>query len=1073
MTRLAVLISCLALNAVKAEEPTQITPMQREFFEKSVRPVLATHCYKCHSAKKQEGMLRLDSRSSMLKGGQTGPAITPGKPEDSELVLAINYDPSGYQMPPTGKLTPDQIAALTKWIKMGAPWPDETNPITNPSSVKEFNLAERAKHWSFQPVNRAGIPMVGQPQWPRNAIDNFILAKLEAAKLQPAAETDRRTWLRRATYDLTGLPPTAHEVQQFLEDESPTAYEKVVNRLLASPAYGERWARHWLDLVRFAETAGHEFDYEIEHAWPYRDYVVRAWNADVPYDQFVREHIAGDLLAKPRRHPVDGINESILGTGFYWFGQGKHSPVDILAEECDCIDNQIDVLGKTFMGLTIACARCHDHKFDPITANDYYAMSGYLQSSRRQHAFINPAEPIQQIIPRLTKLHQQQSRLMSGVVERQLGSSMEKLDQVLTALTPQARKDRQHPFHAWAVLSGIRDPAKFNAAKTNLAEHLSDLTNQQNPAETFADFSPSSMKQWLKTGQAFDQGSTPPGCLSETSNHYELLPPDTAHSGANSARLQGVIRSPTFTIEKRFIHYRMHRVGGRANPGRANKNGQVHLIVDGFQFIKNPLYGQLSLNVKQEDNFRWYRQDLAKFQGKNAYIEIQDEDDGSIIIDRVVFSDAGAPPEPPNQLVLALLNDPKITTSAELKAGYQSLLETSLKEWQSGQWEKPQTSRDQVQLLNGVLSQLSSQDSFTQEETQTLARLKQQIETLEKTIPKPQRAIAMTDGTGENAPLLIRGNPHKAGQQVPRRFLEVFGDQETDQELRGSGRLGLAHRVASSQNPLTARVLVNRLWLHHFGRGIVATPDDFGKMGQIPTHPELLDWLAGEFIQSGWSIKSMHRLMVLSSTYRMSSHRDEGASTDPDNRLLHRMPVKRLEGEAIRDAVLYLSGRLNSKMEGPSVLPHLTPFMEGRGRPKRSGPLDGEGRRSLYINVRRNFLTPMFLAFDFPTPFTTMGRRSASNVPAQALTMMNNPFILQQTKVWAERVLAEVHASPQSRITRLYEMAFTRSPSDAELQSALAFLDAQGQDYTGPDDPRTWADLCHVLLNVKEFIFIN
>lgn len=1083
MLRCCSLIICLLANAAWADDVPEVTREQREFFEKSVRPVLVENCHKCHGPKQQKGELRLDSRAGMLKGGQTGPAIVPGKPEESELVLAVSYDPSGYQMPPTGKLNADQISSLTEWIKMGAPWPEDPAATTKPDQNAGIDLAERAKHWSFQPVMRQEIPKTQNPDWPRNPIDAFILHRLEAAKLGPASPASKRTWLRRVTYDLTGLPPTPEETQRFLSDKSPDAYEKVVERLLSSPSYGERWARHWLDLVRFAETSGHEFDYEIEHAALYRDYVVRALNADVSYDQFVTEHIAGDLLQEPRRHPVTGTNESIIGTGFYWFGQGKHSPVDLLAEECDTIDNQLDVLGKTFLGLTIACARCHDHKFDPITTEDYYAMTGYLQSSRRQYAFIDPPERVESLITELQEAQKARSRILSQVVHRELNRGNDFIDQILKATDEAAGKDPSHPLYAWAVLSSVNDANEFQSAKAQLIRQMSELQQAANSKDVFADSTKESLKDWSQAGHAFQRGLASSGSIITDNNRLELAAPRAINSGNVSGRLKGELRSPTFQISNRYIHYRMRRVGGPANPGRGTKNGQVHLIVDGFHFIKDPLYGQLSINVEKDAAFRWYRQDLEKFQGKGAYIEVQDDDEGHLIIDRILFSDEAPPPEPPNTLVLGLLSQTDITSPQDLRAGYVQLFQKVLNQWDADQWELPAQARDGIAILNAMLDAVSLSMQLTKEESAEFNALTERLSQLEALLPEPRRAIAMTDGTGENAHVLIRGNSTKPGSLVPRRFLQVFQEETQLTPAEGSGRLELARQITDPDNPLTARVLVNRLWLHHFGRGLVPTPDDFGKMGTPPSHPELLDWLAAEFVESGWSIKHIHRLMVLSNTYRMTSRLEphsqlatsdlDPEAVDPNNLLLHRMPVRRLEAEAIRDAVLAVSGRLELRMEGQSVPPYLTPFMEGRGRPAQSGPLDGAGRRSLYINVRRNFLTPMFLAFDYPTPFSTMGRRSVSNVPAQGLTMMNNPFILEQARVWADCVLAEKHASPESRVQELYELAYARPATKAELTAALKFLETQGQDYSGPNDPRTWADLCHVLFNVKEFLFIE
>ena len=372
-------------------DESSATPAQLEYFERHVRPILVEKCQSCHGVEKQKGGLRLDSRTALLAGGDTGPAIEPGDPESSILVDAIRYGRDSYQMPPSGKLPEGTIARIAEWVAAGAAWPNEPDIAATGAAPPAFDLAERAEHWAYQPLQVADPPAVQNESWPRQTIDRFVLARLEANDLHPAAEVERDAWLRRVTFDLTGLPPTREELQHFLADDSTEAFERIVERLLASPHYGERWGRHWLDLVRYAETLGHEFDYELFNAWRYRDYVIRAFNADVPYDQFLLEHVAGDLLDQPRRNPATGENESILGTGFFWLCEGKHSPVDLRQTEAERVENQIDVFGKTFLGLTIACARCHDHKFDAITTKDYYALAGYLKSSRYQQAFLDDA----------------------------------------------------------------------------------------------------------------------------------------------------------------------------------------------------------------------------------------------------------------------------------------------------------------------------------------------------------------------------------------------------------------------------------------------------------------------------------------------------------------------------------------------------------------------------------------------------------------------------------------------------------------------------------------------------------
>ncbi|MDZ4688458.1 MAG: DUF1549 and DUF1553 domain-containing protein, partial [Planctomycetaceae bacterium] len=860
------------------------------------------------------------------------------------------------------------------------------------------------------------------------------------------------------------------------------AYDRLIDRLLASPRYGERWARHWLDLVRYAETAGHEFDYEIPHAWRYRDYVIRALNDDLPYDRFVIEHLAGDLLPDPRRDPPTAINESAVATAFYWFGQGKHSPVDIRAEECDTVDNQLDVIGKTFQGLTIACARCHDHKFDAIRQADYYAFAGFLQSSRRTITDLGPQEPVQQFV-RETRQHAEQSLtvLIPAATDR-AQAVVNDLPRRLTSndadavawrkmLFEQARKDRAHPFHMLAHWWGSEQiPQQIAGWKSLRDRETASVSTATDP--TLANLL---LGDWFQDGSAFErsdrfgatwlQGDQPEQPI------RAVVPQSVwAQSGTVAGTLRGTLRSPTFTITAPYIDYFLHRRGG-GDPGRKHKNGQVSLIIDGFHLIQNPLYGSLTINIEQTDQPKWYRQDVTRFVGSRAYIEIEDLDAGEVIVDRIEFRDGPAPQPAYNPFLTERIDAARIESRDDLIRVYQLALKSLLDDVRL-KGSRAVDSAAKADVLNWLFAESRTVKAPVSDEVR---RLLDQHRTLIAHPPEQQLALAMTDGTSEDEHILIRGNPKKPGDAVRRQFLEALRPVTTSQPLGpedgqpGSGRLEWARCVADARNPLTARVLVNRLWLHHFGRGLVSTPDDFGHMGQTPSHPELLDWLATEFMSHGWSIKHIHRLLLTSATYRQSSRTDDAKAEelDPQNILLHRMNVQRLEAEPIRDALLALSGRLDDRMYGPSVLPHLTPFMEGRGRPGQSGPLDGDGRRSLYINVRRNFLSPMFLAFDFPTPFTTMGKRSTSNVPAQALTLMNNPFVVQQASHWADAITRETNDGP-TRIRRLYQTAFNRDPTGEELAAAMAFLAQQETEQSA-----AFRDLAHVLLNVKEFVFVE
>ncbi len=1069
---LALLLLGVIVLPGSAVEPAEPSAEGVEFFEKKIRPLLTAQCHSCHSSgKKVRGGLLLDSRDGFHKGGDSGPAIVPGEPEKSRLIHAIRYTDE-LRMPPRNKLPDEAIADLTAWVKMGAPWPKDAKAIV--TKDRAFDLEALKKHWAFQPVRRPAVPNLRTTTMPiRNPLDAFILARLEKEGLKPASPCEPRVWLRRVTFDLTGLPPTLAEIADF---EQATARDpemariRVVDRLLAAPAYGERWGRHWLDLMRFAETSGHEFDFDIPEAFGYRDYVIRAFNQDVPYDQFVREHLAGDLLTEPRHRPDTGTNESILGTGFWFLGESKHSPVDIRGDGADRRDNMIDVFGKTFLGLTVACARCHDHKFDPIPTADYYALVGYLQSSRYERVFIDPPEtfagPVQEIRDLRTKAatlaREQTAKVLDDRLQRlpatlrDLRDGKASLDVVKSFRAADLHRP-EHPLHLWGILGGSKDAQTFAAAR----QRLLDRPALRRDDAAYETFTPEGYARWYRTGFAFEP--TPTGPLDvvlapdRPASVVRLRGPQTCDSGVLSNRLEGAIRSPSFVIERDHILYRV-----------AGKGARVNLIIDGFQQIRDPIYGGLTFRVDHGDDWRWHQQNVSMWKGLRAYIEVLDEGDGFAALDRVLFSNAGPPPVGLNPVMQRLLQDESLTSSDRLAECLGEVLRDVVRDWQRGDIDA-----DEAALLNGLLHNPLLAALGRDEKADTdLAGLARQIQEREAKLPRPRRGLGLCDGSGVDECVYIRGNHKNLGPAVPRHFLVALSKPEQTPHARGSGRLELADRLLSPTNPLTARVIVNRLWHHHFGRGLVASVDNLGIQGEPPTYPALLDWLADEFVRQGWSLKAMHRLMVLSATYQMSSRGDATAEAkDPANHLWHRMPVRRLEAEAIRDAMLALSGRLDRRMYGRGPNPFLTEHMQGRGRPG-SGPLDGDGRRSLYLNVRRNFLNPLFLAFDYPVPFSSMGRRSVSNVPAQALTLLNNPFVVQEARRWAERTLA-IPGTIDARLTHMYQSAFGRTPTATELADARGFLTAQAQEYGKSDDVRAWADLAHVLFNVKEFIFVE
>ncbi len=961
---------CFALAAALA--PGAAGAGGRDFFETRIRPVLAENCYTCHGPEKQKAGLRLDHIRHILEGGESGPAAAPGDAGASRMVRAISYDDVDLQMPPKGRLGGAQRADLAAWIAAGAFWPEEPLPGAAANEEAEFNLMERAKaHWAWQPVAAALPPAAAGGADP---IDRFIHARLRQEGLEPAARAGRQVLLRRLSYHLAGLPPTLAQRERFLADTAPGAYEREVDRLLASPAFGERWARHWMDLVRYSETYGHEQDFPIDHAWRYRDYVVRAFNADVPYDQFVREHIAGDLLEEPRYHPEEGHNESILATGFWFMYQATHAPVDPVQDRADRIDNQIDVLGKAFLGMTLACARCHDHKFDAVSTEDYYALGGFLRSSRRNIAFLDSGGLAARLARKLRENH---------------AATQEKLR---------------------AYLPGLDAPPAAPLTRTLPGDSV-----------VYEDFNGDSHHNWTAGGEAFaDYKET--GARWMAGGRLAFTPPGVLHSGPVSRALRGTLRSPDFTITHKNLHLRA-----------AGADGKIRVIIEDYLLgdYHKLLFENTIFKVDTKGAFKWFSvtHSLRKYIGLQAYIEFEDANDGYLAVDEIVFSDLETPP------------------ASRAGAPAKAALDYSA------------SSSPEVEALIAEHAQRSRRTT--------------------REMPELVRALTMTEGTPQDGRVYLRGDPKTPGAVQPRRFLEALGGLEDGPIENGSGRLRLAERIADPGNPLTARVMANRVWQYLLGRGLVPTPDNFGVLGEKPTHPELLDYLAASFVAEDWSVKRLIRRIVLSETYQMRSAPANplAEERDPSNALLHRAHFRRLEGEVIRDALLAVSGALDESMYGPSVPIYLSPFMGGHRRPKTSGPLDGDGRRSLYVEVRRNYLSPMMLAFDTPVPDSTIGRRTESNVPAQALVMMNDPFVLAQAGRWAAQLVQNEEERGEDRITAMYLRALGRPPGPGERARIQDFMARQAASHgLGPAeaarDPRIWRELCHVIFTLKEFIYL-
>jgi hypothetical protein len=817
--------------------PTQAADRKRDaetFFELKIRPILAGTCFKCHGGEKVSGGLRVDARAALLKGGESGSAIVPGDPEKSLLIRAIRHTDPELKMPPDKRLADAVVADFRAWIKDGAPWPKKSAPFSYASE----------KHWAFLPVKKTN-PLPDPSGWAENAVDRFIAAGLRAHHLKPAGPADKRVLLRRVYFDLIGLPPTPVEMAAFLADQSPGAYARVVDRLLASPRYGERWGRHWMDVAHYADTAGDNADYPIPEIHLYRDYIIDAFSSDKPYDQFVREQLAGDILA--RQGPKNRYAERVIATGFLALSRRyATAPYELWHLT---MEDAIETTGRAFLGLTLRCARCHDHKFDPVTREDYYALYGFFAST-------------------------------------------------------------QFP---WAG------------------------------AEEF-----SSMKR-------------------PRLHFVPVLPPNEADSRLHAHRRK---------IQD--LQEAMHNLGT----------------------------GPLSVQI-------------AELEGRIA-----------------------------KAAKLILIVEAGMQDVADLRVE-----KTALEKQRAGVDQQLQSALNQNRL---------------------------QLESLQKTnLPADlPGAYAVHDGPPVDMYIHIRGEVDQHGPVVRRnvpRFLG--GDKPLHIPPRSSGRLQLAEWLTRPENPLTARVMVNRIWQHHFGKGIVATPSNFGVRGEPPTHPELLDWLAGRFIAAGWSIKAIHREIVLSKTYRMAgSDNETGLARDPGNLWHWRYDRRRLDAEAIRDAMLQVSGRLDVRRPGPHPFPPMDQWRWTQHNPFKA--VYPSNHRSVYLMTQRIQRHPYLALFDGPDTNTTTARRGSSTVPQQALFLMNNPFVTEQAEGLARRLLA-ASVEPARRIELAHELAWSRPATPTELEKGGHYIDGYKKELakTGVTDGRleleAWTSYARIMLRANEFVYVD
>jgi cytochrome c553 len=988
----------------------QDTSADPAFFESRVRPVLVAKCAGCHGAQRQFSGLRLDTRESWEKGGQRGPA--------RETVLAAVRHEGALKMPPGGKLTGPELEAIEKWAAGGYVWP----------ATQAVAAAARTGHWAFQPlVKRAP-----------KAVDVFLREAREAKGLRPQLRAGKRALARRAAFVLTGLPPEEALLTRFLEDGTAAAWGRYVDSLLASPHYGERWARHWMDLMRFAETYGYEWNYEIHGAWRYRDYLIRAFNADLPYDRFVREHVAGDLLAEPRRW--QGQNESALATAFYRLGEMGHDNCNQFPEiRTDVVDNQIDTLTKAFQGLTVSCARCHDHKFDPIPTEDYYSLYGILNSARPVTRTLNtrPAHGLdgvkQAIRAELARVWRDDARDITrhwpALLERK---EIDWSDPVYAIVHPEAR---------------AQYPAEMAA---------------RNAVRPAFDFSKGLPPGWSVDGLGLERAGS--GSFSVATGG------DAAVEGVYQAglatnlvsdRWNGTLRSPVLPRDRKYITFALG--GGRAAAHRVVMDhcviGEDHKLIGNARLhlervpTRNdqPLPTYVELNTVT-DNPR-----LPERPGKFKPNPEEGQGRSWFVVTRAYLHDDEAGPKPSLDHLAGYLE--KEPTQARV----EEFLGAAIERWAAGQATDADAAWLSWALDNGLLRN-------RRDATPELARLVDEYRTMEKGLPGPVVAHGMSDlDAGADYPILQSGQARQPGRVAPRHFLSLLPEKLRAVDTRQSGRREMAEAIADAANPLTARVYVNRVWHHVFGRGIVASTDNFGTLSDPPSHPELLDHLALEFMRNGWSTKWLLRELLLTEAFQQASRAEAKArEVDPENRYQHHYPVRRLEAEAVRDAVLAASGRLDRTLFGESIAPHRQEPTAHRRLFQ--GPLDGNGRRSIYLKITR-MEGPRFLeTFDFPAPLQTRGNRDVTNVPSQALAMWNDPFVHQQARVWAEELVRRRDDTVDARLTAMFLRALGREPVAAELARYRALIGTLG----GADleSVTLWQRVAHTLFNSKEFLYL-
>jgi hypothetical protein len=916
-----------------------------DFFETKIRPVLVKHCYKCHAvdSKKLRGGLLVDSRQGLLEGGESGPAVVPGDPNVSLLIAALKHDE--FEMPPKGKLPPPVIADFEQWIRDGATDPRRaTNQVARP---KPIDIEAGRKHWAYHPLNAPAIPEVTGTSWPNGDIDRFILARLEATGLSPGPDADKIVLVRRLYFDLIGLPPTPEQIRQFVDDESPGEYENLVDQLMESPRFGERWGRHWLDVSRFAESMSLR-GILLKHAWRYRDYVIEAFNEDRPYDQFLTQQLAGDLLEATS---LDAQRRNLVATTFLMMGDTNLENQNKSQLEMDFVDEQLDVIGRGLLAQTITCARCHDHKFDPIPTRDYHAMAGILKNVQGlKHAnvskFMEVPLPISEEAKRELEIH---------------NSSVAKLQTEIKTLKAELEPPSQKSIIAASSLPGIvvDDDDVMVVGKWTHSVHS---------------------KHYIGKRYIHDANK---GKGDKTLSFIPKLPSDGEY-------------------EVRFAY--------SDGNGRASNVPVTIFSVGSEKTIK--------VDMRKEPPLagRFISLGTYRFEAnEQSFVLVSNEGtDGFLTADAVQFLPVG--------------DDGKVTT--------------------------------------GQASQTDAKLPIAEQKVlkKSMAKLTADLAALRK--EKPARAMAMSaveEAKPTDLRIHIRGSIENLGAIAPRGVLQV-ANYGPAPKMPGSssGRLELANWIVDPANPLTSRVMANRVWHWLIGAGLVRTVDNFGTTGESPSHPELLDHLAVQLVQQGWSVKKLIRTIVLSRTYRLSSAGGEQRD-DPENRLLAHMNRRRLEAESLRDTMLSVGGTLEFEMGGATFPAGLTKDYDFQFQ---------EPRRSIYVPVFRNSLPELFTVFDFANTSMVTGRRNVSTVAPQALFMMNHPFVRTQARRTAERILRESQPNEAERIDHAYLRILGRHATAAEISFSQQFLKSV-TDTTEKGQIEAWTQMVQSMFSTIEFRYIR